>query len=80
MLVRIDHRITHSFMDWKRSQFYLNLAHNSRFSQRILSGLLRRVGWWLETNVSETVLPPSSGLKFVIMHNSHFHGGIKNLF
>jgi len=27
--------------------------------------LLRRVVRWLETNVSEAVLPPSSGLRFV---------------
>jgi len=26
-----------------------------------ISGLLRRVVWWLETNVSEAMLPPSSG-------------------
>jgi hypothetical protein len=32
-----------------------------------LSGLLGFVVWWLETNVSEAVLLPSSGLKFVIM-------------
>jgi hypothetical protein len=30
-------------------------------------GLLRHVVWWLETDVSEAVLPPSSGLKFVIV-------------
>jgi hypothetical protein len=30
------------------------------------SGLLSRVIWWLETNVRETVLHPSSGLNFVI--------------
>jgi len=38
-----------------------------------LSGLLRRVVRWLETNVSEGVLPPSSGLRFVIMEMYLLH-------
>jgi hypothetical protein len=32
-----------------------------------ISGLLRRVVWWLEINVSESLLHPSSGLMFPIM-------------
>jgi hypothetical protein len=36
-------------------------------------GLLRLVVWWLETDVSEAVLPPSSGLKLVIREMYPLH-------
>jgi hypothetical protein len=61
---------TQSACDASRSSRYMHctvaypdrfLMHNSRFS-----GLLRRVVWWFETNVSEAVLLPSSGSKFMI--------------
>jgi hypothetical protein len=45
------------------SVIFLQLR-NSTFS-----GLLRRVVRWLETNVSEALLPSSSGLKFVILED-----------
>jgi hypothetical protein len=40
----------------------------------VVSRLLCGVLWWLETNVSETVLPPSSGLMLMVkeMYPLHF--------
>jgi hypothetical protein len=38
-----------------------------------LSGLLRQVVWWLETKISEAVLPSSSGLLFVVKEMNPLH-------
>jgi hypothetical protein len=35
--------------------------------------MMRRVVWWSKTNVSEAVLPPSSGLKFFIKEMYPLH-------
>jgi hypothetical protein len=49
------------------------LKEAAQVTKKLSSGLLHLVVWWLEGNVLEAVLPPSSGFKFVIkeMHPLH---------